>query len=70
MARVRRRLHHRGRRAGDYADALQDAQSRAKWAEGEYARGEQVTRDAQASYDADVSRARDKAHAERRPARS
>ena len=46
-----------------YADALQDAQSRAKWAEGEYARGEQVTRDAKASYDADVSQARDKAHA-------
>ena len=46
-----------------YADALQDAQSRAKWAEGEYARGEQVTQDAKASYDADVSQARDKAHA-------
>ena len=41
-----------------YADALADAQARADWAKGEYARGEQVTRDARAAYDADVARAR------------
>ncbi|NHC12938.1 putative T7SS-secreted protein [Motilibacter deserti] len=41
-----------------WADALADAQARAEWAEGEYARGEQVTRDARAAYDADVARAR------------
>ncbi len=46
-----------------YAGALESAQSRAEWAEGEYARGEQVTQDAKAAYDADVSQARDKVHA-------
>ena len=47
----------------NYADALEHAQSRAQWAEREYARGEQVSQDAKAAYDADVSRARDKVHA-------
>ena len=46
-----------------FADALDDAKRRASWAKGEYARGEQVTSDARSAYDADVSRARDKAHA-------
>ena len=44
-----------------YAEALTSAQQRARWAEAEYARGEQVTRDAQAAYDADVARARQEA---------
>ena len=46
-----------------YADALQDAQRRAAWAEQEYARGEQVTHDAKNAYDADVARARDRVSA-------
>ena len=46
----------------NYADALDHAQSRARSAEREYARGDQVSRDAKAAYDADVSRARDKVH--------
>jgi hypothetical protein len=42
-----------------YAGAVENAQSVARWAADEYARGEQVTQDARAAYDADVSRARD-----------
>ncbi|WP_127573112.1 TNT domain-containing protein [Georgenia faecalis] len=41
-----------------YADALESAQLRAQWARGEYERGEQVTGQARAAYDADVSQAR------------
>ena len=44
-----------------YADELGAAQQSAADAAGEYARGEQVTRDARAAYDADVSRARNEA---------
>jgi Papain fold toxin 1, glutamine deamidase len=43
---------------GVYADAVADAQARAAWAEGEYARGEQVTAEARAAYEADVAAAR------------
>ena len=43
-----------------YADAVEEAQSVAEWAEGEYARGEDVTADARAAYDADVADARHK----------
>lgn len=46
-----------------YASALESAQSRATWAEGEYARGGQVSQQAKAAYDADVTRARNEAHA-------
>lgn len=42
-----------------YASAVERAQELAQWAEGEYARGEQVTQDARAAYDADVARGRD-----------
>lgn len=45
----------------DWADALDDAKRRADWARREYARGDQVTRDARSAYDADVSRARSEA---------
>ncbi len=41
-----------------YADALESAGSRADWARREYERGERVTEEARAAYDADVSRAR------------
>ena len=47
----------------NYADALDHAQSRARWAEKEYARGDQVSQDARSAYDADVSQAKDKVHA-------
>ena len=43
-----------------YAGALETAQKRAQWAEGEYARGEQVTDQARSAYDSDVARAKDK----------
>ena len=43
-----------------YAGAVEDAQRVATWAEGEHARGEQVTASARASYDAEVSDARAK----------
>lgn len=46
-----------------YAAAVESAQQRARWAEAEYARGEQVTVSARAAYDADVARARDEASA-------
>jgi hypothetical protein len=42
-----------------YAAAVEDAQRRAAWAEGEYARGDDVTSSARSSYDADVARARE-----------
>ena len=42
-----------------YAGALETAQKRAQWAEGEYARGEQVTDQARSAYDSDVARAKD-----------
>ncbi|MGH8880081.1 MAG: putative T7SS-secreted protein, partial [Stackebrandtia sp.] len=42
-----------------YADAVASAQARAAWAESEYARGERVSADARAAYDADVARARE-----------
>lgn len=41
-----------------YAEALRSAQSRARWAQGEHARGDEVTLSARAAYDADVSNAR------------
>ena len=41
-----------------YADALEDAQRRARWAEDEYARGDRVSHEARSSYDADVARAK------------
>jgi hypothetical protein len=41
-----------------FATAIENAKTRAGWAEGEYARGEQVTTDARAAYDADVAAAR------------
>lgn len=41
-----------------YATAVENAQSMADWADGEYARGVQVSHDAKAAYDADVSQAR------------
>src|SRR5262245_17007964 len=41
-----------------YANAVAEAQQRAAWAEGEYARGERVTADGRAAYDADVAQAR------------
>ncbi|MGH3367808.1 MAG: putative T7SS-secreted protein [Nocardioidaceae bacterium] len=41
-----------------YADAVAAAQARAAWAEGEYARGEELTVQARAAYEADVARAR------------
>ncbi|MFC6287288.1 putative T7SS-secreted protein [Nocardioides sp. GCM10027113] len=41
-----------------YASAVENAQRVAAWAEAEYARGEQVTRDARAAYDVDVAAAR------------
>ncbi len=46
-----------------YAAALESAQQRARWAQGEYARGEQVTESARSAYDADVARARDEVNA-------
>ncbi|WP_435747287.1 putative T7SS-secreted protein [Nocardioides sp. SYSU DS0663] len=46
-----------------YAGELEHAQAVARWAEGEHARGEEVTAAARAVYDADVSRARDQAAA-------
>lgn len=53
------------RRAADglatYAGELTTAQSRADWARDEHARGDQVTREARAAYDADVSRAQGEA---------
>jgi hypothetical protein len=41
-----------------YATAVQDAQQVAEWATAEFARGEQVTQEARAAYDADVDAAR------------
>jgi len=46
-----------------YASALESAQSRARWAQREYARGDRVSDSAKASYDADVDRARGEAQA-------
>ncbi|MBA3782716.1 MAG: hypothetical protein H0X12_12805, partial [Nocardioides sp.] len=43
-----------------YADAVQDAQVTADWAEGEHDRGDQVTDSAKAAYDADVADAQQK----------
>ncbi|HEX5916861.1 MAG TPA: hypothetical protein VFY76_03360, partial [Nocardioides sp.] len=43
-----------------YATAVEQAQKVAEWAQGEYDRGDEVTRSARASYDADVSDARQK----------
>ena len=48
-----------------FADDLENAQQRARWAESEHARGEQMTRDAKAAYDADVSRAQGEAARDR-----
>ncbi len=42
-----------------FAGAVESAQSVAEWAEQEYARGEQVSADARAAYDADVARGRE-----------
>lgn len=44
----------------NFATALEEAQRVAAWAQTEYERGEQVTRDARAAYDADVADARQK----------
>lgn len=46
-----------------YAGALESAQSRATWAEGEYARGNEVSESSRTAYDADVDRARGEANA-------
>jgi hypothetical protein len=43
-----------------FATAVEQAQKVAEWAQGEYARGDEVTHSARTSYDADVSDARQK----------
>lgn len=44
-----------------HATVLEEARATAQWAAQEYARGERVTREARAAYDADVARARQEA---------
>ncbi|MFZ5870171.1 MAG: WXG100 family type VII secretion target [Actinomycetota bacterium] len=44
-----------------HAAVLEEARATARWAEQEYGRGERVTQDARAAYDADVARARQEA---------
>ena len=50
-----------------YADAVEHAQSVAEWAKREWDRGNDVTEDARAQYDADVAEGRAKLRRERAP---